>query len=490
MTHLVAWLWQGAVIAGVTTLAVRMIPGASASKRHVILWIALALTLLLPWVQPLMFFAGAQLQTAADVPVQPIGLALPPPPAWLGPGAILLWAVLAIFSFSRLILGLWTLRRLLRSSVPLAAEHAERFTRWRAARPSRRVEIRVSSGIVGACAVGFGRPAILISSSLAATLNDDDLESIVLHEQAHLQRYDDWSRAAQCIVLGLARWHPAVLWISRKIDVEREISCDQWAIARACSPLAYARSLARAAELIAGTRGRTPLLAPGASTSSSLLRLRIERLLEPAAVGRSYRASWISAAVGTAVATTAIGLSNVPQVITFTASAARSATLASKSFLTGVPIELPAMFISRAPVAIPTGDDAAAAPQTLIVIPESSAERIVERRERATTANSSAVVHETASVSIHGVAKEHLGSTSIPFLARVPVTEPAVVPVTQPAATREADGVDWSVLGRTSIVAGLAVGKAGTATGLAASRAGTSVGRFFKSGGLALAKSF
>jgi hypothetical protein len=75
-----------------------------------------------------------------------------------------------------------------------------------------------------------------------------------------------------------------------------------------------------------------------------------------------------------------------------------------------------------------------------------------------------------------------LGSTSIPFLARVPTVEST--------PTAEAGGVDWAALGRPPTVAGVAVARAGTATGLAASKAGTSVSRFFKNGGLAIARSF
>jgi bla regulator protein blaR1 len=492
MTHLVAWLWQGVVIAGVTTLVVRVIPPASASKRHFLWWMALIFTLALPLFERLDWVAGPELQAVTDAPMQSSGFILPIPPAWLTTGALAIWAGVTVLSFFGLAFSLRRLRHVVLSSTPFDINRTGQLSRWRAARQSRQqTELRVSNEIAGACAAGFRRPTILVSSSLAAALTDDGLESIILHEQAHLERYDDWSRAVQCVVFSLARWHPAVWWISRNIDVERESACDQRVTERTCSPLAYARALVEAAELITHARGGTLLLAPGSSITTPMLRLRIERLLAaPPARPRAF-ASWTSAAACTIVALVAIGVSNAPQLVTFTADVAHAATLASTSYFNGAPPALPAVSASPRAIELPFEANGTAAPQTFGVISEPVATAAVERSPFDTSSSSPrAIVGDATSPIIPSVAAEHLGSTSIPFLVRVPVTQPAAVPVPQPAAAREADGMDWSVLGRTSVVAGIAVGKAGTATGLAASRAGTSVGRFFKSGGLALARSF
>jgi len=82
------------------------------------------------------------------------------------------------------------------------------------------------------------------------------------------------------------------------------------------------------------------------------------------------------------------------------------------------------------------------------------------------------------------VPSDHLSSSSIPLLMPIPDVE------SLRGSGAEAEGVDWAALGRTSAAAGIAVAKAGTATGLAASRASTSVSRFFKNGGIAIARSF
>lgn len=484
MNLLVASLWQGAAIAAITTLAVRAVPPAAASKRHLIWWVALALTLLLPFFYVFGSPAIAHLEPASAQALGTVGFTLPMPPAWLIFVAVSLWVGIVVAHLFRLALGLRALRRLVASSSPLDAEHVARLTHWQAARRSgRSAELRVSNDIAGACAVGFGRPTIVVSTQLAAAMNDEALEAIVLHEYAHLQRYDEWARVVQYVVLAFARWHPAVLWISRQIDVEREIACDQRVVARACAPLAYARNLAEAAEFIAHARASVPLLAPGSSTTTPMLRLRVERLLRFAPLRNRSFAVYVSASVLTVVVAAALWLSQLPLLVTFKARVAQvaaPATLASVSFLTDLTHELPSAFGSRR--------DVVAAPSEITVAPTQEARVSLPEpppaRTDAAAVSDSLTIQEgvAAEVTVPILAAAHLGSISIPLIARVPKIEAPAAP--------EADGVDWAALARPPAAVGTAVARAGTATGLAASRAGTSVSRFFKNGGLAFARSF
>jgi bla regulator protein blaR1 len=489
MNQLVAWLWQGAVLAMVTTVAVRAVPSAAAGKRHSIWLIALVLTVWLPFVDALATGATGRLETAPAVANSAAGLTFPLPPAWVILGALTLWGIAAAFYIGRLVLGLRRLRQLVSWSLPLDSERIDRLPRWCERRSSGRgAEVRVSADIAGACAIGFGRPTILISASLAAALNDEALESIILHEHAHLQRYDDWARAVQCVLLGFARWHPAVRWISRRLDVEREIAADQYVVARDRTALAYARNLAEAAEHIAGAPGAAPLLAPGHSITAPMLRLRVERLLEPVAVRSRSFAGWKAAGVAATVIAIAMWLLSVPQLITFTARVARAATLASSSFRSGRPQVLPSVLAAGAEIGGPSNEAVAPAIPTAVAL---AALAPIAPEETMP----SGAVHEAVSTgnrpSMPSVTRpsptvpsDHLSSRSIPLLVRTPDVE------SLRGSGAEADGLDWAALGRTSAAVGIAVAKAGTATGLAASRASTSVSRFFKNGGIALARSF
>jgi beta-lactamase regulating signal transducer with metallopeptidase domain len=476
MNHLVASLWQGVLIAAITTLAVRVVPPGAASKRHLIWWVALALTLLVPFVDRFGSSAARQLELGPVEAVDTTVFTLPMPPMWFIFGSIVLWACVAVAHVCRLALGVRALGRLVDSSSPFDAGRLARFTRYQTARHSgRSVELRLSNDIAGACAVGLGRPTIVVSAPLAAAMND---------EYAHLQRYDEWARLGQCLVLAFTKWHPAVLWISRHIDVEREIACDQHVVAETGAPIAYARSLAQAAEVIAGARGAAPMLAPGSSTTTPMLRLRVERLLGlPPARKRPFAMCMSASAIAVVVVAT-MCLSQIPWLVTFTARVAQAstpATLASVSLLTDLfPNKLPSVFANRgADIAGSSEPSVLPVEQAPVALPDPVPVSI-----QASVLNDSVAVRDaiTPEVTAPVVASAHLASTSIPFIARVPQVESA--------PTAEAGGVDWAALGRPPTVAGLAIARAGTATGVAASKAGTAVSRFFKNGGLAFARSF
>src|SRR5687768_1568715 len=96
----------------------------------------------------------------------------------------------------------------------------------------RRVRLR-SSGQIATPRVlvaGFNNPVILIPQSLVAQLSLSELNQVYLHELAHLRRWDDWTNLAQQLLTAVLFFHPAVLWICRQLDLEREIAFDDWVI--------------------------------------------------------------------------------------------------------------------------------------------------------------------------------------------------------------------------------------------------------------------
>ena len=79
-------------------------------------------------------------------------------------------------------------------------------------------------------------------------LSSSELNQVVLHELAHLRRWDDWTNLAQQIIRALLFFHPAVWWIGKKAELEREMACDDAVLAETESPRAYAECLAHLAE--------------------------------------------------------------------------------------------------------------------------------------------------------------------------------------------------------------------------------------------------
>lgn len=78
--------------------------------------------------------------------------------------------------------------------------------------------------------VGFLKPTILIPLGLLNNLSQQEVESILIHELAHIRRKDYLFNLVQCFIDVLFFFNPAVLWISALIRSERENCCDDIAI--------------------------------------------------------------------------------------------------------------------------------------------------------------------------------------------------------------------------------------------------------------------
>ncbi len=96
--------------------------------------------------------------------------------------------------------------------------------------------------------IGHLRPAILMPVGLLAGLPVAQIESILLHELAHIRRADYLVNLMQKVVEGLLFYHPAAWWISRVIRMERENCCDDLAVAASGDAHEYATALASLAE--------------------------------------------------------------------------------------------------------------------------------------------------------------------------------------------------------------------------------------------------
>lgn len=105
-----------------------------------------------------------------------------------------------------------------------------------------------------------------------AEIPADERTAILLHEFAHVARYDVARNIAQRGLLCLLWFQPTARWLHRELALAREELCDQWAVSRGASPLALARGLTRLAE-----RGRGNF-AVGMAASSHLGH-RVRRLV-------------------------------------------------------------------------------------------------------------------------------------------------------------------------------------------------------------------
>ena len=285
MTLIVTWLWQGLVIAWITAAAVRAMPRLNAATRHVVWWLALAAVLAIPVAHGLAAISTGTPSTPAPTGDLDAGaLMLPAIPDGVMACAVAIWAVTAALGVLRIARSCHALWRLKRTSLPFDRSREARLLLWRAARYGghRAADLRTSDRMTGACALGLGRPVILVSRSVADAVNDESLDEIVMHEQAHLDRYDDWLQLLQAVVSSIAGLHPAVRFLVRRMDVDREAACDDCVVSRTGATRRYASSLLAAAEASSPKAGKMFVAGvPTAITTASALRVRVGRLLDP-----------------------------------------------------------------------------------------------------------------------------------------------------------------------------------------------------------------
>lgn len=177
-------------------------------------------------------------------------------------------------------LRLWTqwrrLRRLCRQSLPVDAAWQARFAELKRRLGVRwRVSLRVGAQVAAPMLVGVLRPTILLPAALMARLPVDQMELVLLHELAHLRRFDPLLNLIQTAIVTVLFYHPAVHWISRKVDEDRELCCDDDVVAAGGDRLRYARVLLTLAEEEWPGAPATALAASGGA-----LLQRVEHIVE------------------------------------------------------------------------------------------------------------------------------------------------------------------------------------------------------------------
>lgn len=92
-------------------------------------------------------------------------------------------------------------------------------------------------------AIGFLKPIILVPVGLLSQLPPDQVETILLHELAHIRRHDYLVNILQRLVEAVFFFNPAILWISSVARREREACCDDMVIANTPKQGSYLEAL-------------------------------------------------------------------------------------------------------------------------------------------------------------------------------------------------------------------------------------------------------
>jgi beta-lactamase regulating signal transducer with metallopeptidase domain len=269
------WLWQGCVVAVALAAMLGLLDRARANVRYLVCWAAQLFVLALPL---LAFLEPAAGHRSALLRV-PVGAVVSIPDVWWASGvamiaAWLVWVAIGAVHFGSAMLAV---RRARAHSQPFPAHVESALVHWRQVRDyGRRSRLVVSDAVGAAAVLGSGAPVIAVAPSLVARLEADELDRVIVHEWAHIQRRDDIVNLLQVAIRTVAGWHPAVWWIDRRLHAEREVACDETTVAITGAPKSYAACLVKLAELRDATV--SPLAAP-AVVAAWGLRARVTRIV-------------------------------------------------------------------------------------------------------------------------------------------------------------------------------------------------------------------
>ena len=377
---------EGLALSVLLWLILRLTPRAAAATRYALCGLALAFVAVLPVAQGWLPRLGAPAAAAGSGHSGAI--------LTLTAGAWLFW-VLAGWALGSLVLmarvgwGLVALGGLKRRAWAAPAEVAERFEGiMRACPGSRRARVLVSDDVPGPIAAGIVRPAVLLPAFLVEELSEAELEQVLTHELAHIRRWDDWANLAQKVVEALLFFHPAVIWIGRRLTLEREIACDDWVVGLAGTARPYATCLTR----LAAIHRATPQLAPGALARRPQLSIRVEALLEG---GRDRRRRSSRSALTAAAATLA--------VMVFAAAP-----------LAPVSVALPARPVATARAAVVAAPLVAAAARPAAVTKVARLRRVRAQRDRLVGAAQIAAAVEGSAAPVAAVSAPPAAATQVP----------------------------------------------------------------------------
>ncbi len=160
----------------------------------------------------------------------------------------------------------------------------------------KEVRIFLSNTITSPLTIGFWKPVILIPVASINHLSTDQLEAVLLHELAHIKRYDYVVNIILSVVEISLFFNPFTQLLSKSIHKERENSCDDWVLQFKYDATVYAQALLRIASLQA-----IPTFAMAATGKKNELLIRVKRMIEQKENRFSYRRQLLALLIMTGI---------------------------------------------------------------------------------------------------------------------------------------------------------------------------------------------
>jgi TonB family protein len=120
------------------------------------------------------------------------------------------------------------------------------------------------------------RPVLVLSEKIVGELDDEELEAVLLHELAHVERRDNLFGNLQTALACVFWFNPVVWLVGRGLLAERERACDERVLEAGGAADAYAASILKVVRFCSGWR----VAGVSGAASGSNLRRRIEMIMQ------------------------------------------------------------------------------------------------------------------------------------------------------------------------------------------------------------------
>jgi bla regulator protein blaR1 len=145
---------------------------------------------------------------------------------------VVIWFIVFMARFVKVLSGLVYAQRVRHYQTnPAPADWQQRLAQLlHKLQISRPVSLLESAVIKIPMVVGVLKPVVLVPVGMLTHISPDQVESILIHELAHIRRQDYLFNIIQHLVDTLFFFNPALVWVSSLIRGERENCCDDIAI--------------------------------------------------------------------------------------------------------------------------------------------------------------------------------------------------------------------------------------------------------------------
>ena len=302
---LIASLWQGVALVLLTSFALRLLPNSSAALRSALWTGVLVLAAILPFG---LFTFHAAPRSGHE--------AIWHARSALSTVLISAWVVAAVVRFAQLVASTIHLRQVVQRAKPLSLSP---FVAAVVGSGGRSLCVCASQDVDRPSVAGFLHPCILLPPELPSAVSEVEIRHILLHEREHIRRHDHWINLLGQISMVLFPLSPALVWVNRRLALERELACDDQVLQSTGARKAYAACLARVAENSLARHGLALAIGIlGSRRRSEDLSRRVERILAAPVLSAGRAQSRLAAGVlcasilgGTAV------LAHSPELVSF-----------------------------------------------------------------------------------------------------------------------------------------------------------------------------